>query len=161
MSLIAQIFSTDADFFLCDTHVGISEGMLDVQEPIDFEKAIIPGNKSKTKSQLMEVVYQKLKFPEYFGRNWDALYDSLTERLWDHQTGKYVIIFSDSSLLLCEEPEQEILNMLLILKASIENVSDTDCNLNLKIVFLLEDATKSRIGEVISREGYHCKVIKA
>ena len=39
------------------------------------------------KAQLLERFAETLKFPEYFGYNWDALYDVLCDREWFDDNG--------------------------------------------------------------------------
>ena len=53
----------------------------------------------------MEEFYTKLDFPEHFGRNWDALYDSLTDFLWSLDEYKYLLIFTNADQLLSKEKD--------------------------------------------------------
>ncbi len=36
----------------------------------------------KSKNELLEVFSEQLSFPDYFGKNWDALYDCLCDLKW-------------------------------------------------------------------------------
>ena len=50
---------------------------------LDIKMYHISGNKIKTKSDLMEVLSNSLDFPDYFGKNWDALFECLWDSLID------------------------------------------------------------------------------
>jgi len=42
----------------------------------------IDGENVRNKIEMFEVFSKKLKFPNYFGKNFDALYDMLTDLSW-------------------------------------------------------------------------------
>ncbi|MBI5389401.1 barstar family protein [Candidatus Woesearchaeota archaeon] len=42
----------------------------------------IDGSNIENESMLFQAFSQSLKFPDYFGRNWNALYDCLTDLMW-------------------------------------------------------------------------------
>ena len=42
---------------------------------------------TQNKAQLLERFTETLKFPDYFGHNWDALYDVLCDRDWFGNSG--------------------------------------------------------------------------
>jgi RNAse (barnase) inhibitor barstar len=52
---------------------------------IDFKNSL-------DKSSFLKTVSDALQFPSYFGMNWDALNDFLTDMSWKKATG-YVIVF--------------------------------------------------------------------
>lgn len=57
------------------------------------------------KQKLLKEIAMKLGFPSYFGMNWDALYDCLTD-MGDRTTSGYVILikkFNESSKILPHE----------------------------------------------------------
>jgi RNAse (barnase) inhibitor barstar len=41
----------------------------------------------RTKEALLAILAERLAFPEWFGDNWDALNDVLTERAWEQPNG--------------------------------------------------------------------------
>ena len=43
-------------------------------------RVTLSGNRMKTKASLHAYVVRKLKFPDYYGKNLDALHDCLSER---------------------------------------------------------------------------------
>ena len=52
----------------------------------------------KNKEELFNTLYKELKFPNYFGFNWDALYDCLNDLSWIIES--YVTIVHDDSFKL-------------------------------------------------------------
>jgi len=70
-----------------------------------------------SKAQLLERFSEALKFPDYFGYNWDALYDVLCDREWFGDSGvvlhlKHTASFeklaADDWLTLCAILEETI-----------------------------------------------------
>ena len=53
-------------------------------------KATLKGITSK--AELMSQLSTQLGFPEYFGANWDALYDCLTDFGWLHSEVREVVL---------------------------------------------------------------------
>ena len=47
------------------------------------------------KSELMQNIAKALRFPEWFGHNWDALEDCLTDLSWNEAIG-YVLLFENA-----------------------------------------------------------------
>lgn len=50
----------------------------------EFRNIILDGNKMQSKKELHLHLKQKLEFPEFYGENLDALWDSLTELIGLH-----------------------------------------------------------------------------
>jgi len=53
--------------------------------------------RSHGKSALLSLLARALKFPKYFGQNWDALHDHLTDLSWLNANGWLVIITNSRS----------------------------------------------------------------
>jgi RNAse (barnase) inhibitor barstar len=53
--------------------------------------------------KLFESVSEAFKFPDYFGNNWDALYDCLTDMSWLPAKG-YVLLLYESKNLWANDP---------------------------------------------------------
>lgn len=69
--------------------------------------------KATGKTNFLKKVAQELNFPEYFGMNWDALSDCLTDMSWKSASG-YVLLFSDiQSLSKCAPADMEIIREIL------------------------------------------------
>src|SRR6185436_19337045 len=64
--------------------------------------ATISGKSCRTKRGLLRKLAEVLQFPDYFGRNWDALHVCITDLAWLRAAG-YVIIVSNAEALLTKE----------------------------------------------------------
>jgi len=65
----------------------------------------IEGRNITRKEQLLNHVATALRFPGYFGDNWDALEECLTDMEWADATG-YVIYYDHIDALLAAHPDQ-------------------------------------------------------
>lgn len=57
------------------------------------------------KVTLLHAIYQACRFPAYFGFNWDALRDCLTDFSWQPAHG-YVLLFQNLELLQTRAPDE-------------------------------------------------------
>ena len=60
-------------------------------------RTVIVRPEIKNKNELFELFCSQLKFPEYFGENWDAFYDCLADLSWVYEQ-KIVIQHKDIPL---------------------------------------------------------------
>ena len=65
----------------------------------------IEGKNISRKEQLLNHVATALRFPNYFGGNWDALEECLTDMEWVDAPG-YLIYFDNIDGLLAAQPDQ-------------------------------------------------------
>lgn len=73
------------------------------------------GSAMRTREELFSELATSLSFPDYFGRNWDALEDLLTDYAWMPASG-YVLIISEANELLAAEPASELQLLLHIMR---------------------------------------------
>jgi RNAse (barnase) inhibitor barstar len=52
----------------------------------------------ETKEQLLDIVASAMEFPDYFGKNWDALSDCLGDMMWAPAAG-YGLVIRDAEAL--------------------------------------------------------------
>ena len=71
--------------------------------PDGFVARVIAGDACVTKSALMAELARVLEFPSYFGHNWDALHDCLTDLAWIPAPG-YTLLFTDAHAILRRRP---------------------------------------------------------
>ena len=73
--------------------------------PPDFAIAVLDGNEAGTRAGFFQEIARDLRFPDYFGRNWDAVYDCLTDLNWLPAAG-YVVVLDGFDHLAMNEPGQ-------------------------------------------------------
>jgi RNAse (barnase) inhibitor barstar len=67
-------------------------GTVEVLDATKDSKLLLARISHAEKSQLMENIAKALEFPDWFGHNWDALEDCLTDLSWRDAPG-YVLLF--------------------------------------------------------------------
>jgi hypothetical protein len=73
--------------------------------PPEFAVAVLNGAAASSRAGFFQEVAQALRFPEYFGHNWDAVYDCLTDLNWLPAAG-YVLVVDGFDHLATKEPGQ-------------------------------------------------------
>jgi RNAse (barnase) inhibitor barstar len=87
------------------SHAEISEKALDaaLHRGLRVEKIGLQG--ARDKNAFLNAVARSLRFPDYFGRNWDAFYDCLTDL--EHEKGEGVLVLlREASGFARAEPEE-------------------------------------------------------
>ncbi|MDN5941146.1 MAG: barstar family protein [Nitrospira sp.] len=73
-----------------------------VRPPNGLVLKIIKGRHCKTPSTLLDEFARALEFPDYFGHNWDALEECLTDLEWLPAKG-YVVLITDAAQVLSND----------------------------------------------------------
>ena len=79
MSGFDPILSSDGGVF----HLGRRPGLASLVGQLksaDWTTAVVDGRMVTTKESLLTALDRELAFPDWFGQNWDALADALSER---------------------------------------------------------------------------------
>ncbi len=79
---------------------------------------IVRGNKMRCLSDLYNELSSALQFPYYFGENWDALDECLTDLEWLHASGYVLAILHARDLLAAEDAIQLETFLHVLLRAS-------------------------------------------
>jgi len=76
-----------------------------VRPPNDFALKVIQGAKCRTTAGLLTEHARALDFPDYFGHNWDALEECLTDLEWLPAKG-YILLITDAGCVLPDDEEE-------------------------------------------------------
>jgi len=76
-----------------------------VRPPTEFALRVIQGAKCQTTAGLLTECARALDFPDYFGHNWDALEECLTDLEWLPAKG-YILLITDAAHLLPDDDEE-------------------------------------------------------
>ncbi|MET9247399.1 barstar family protein [Nonomuraea sp. NPDC003709] len=75
---------------------------------------VVDGRACRTRATFFEEVARVLRLPAYFGRNWDALTDSLRD------TGAVALFVAHAEELLGDEPPEQFATLLAVLSDAAE-----------------------------------------
>jgi len=81
--------------------------------------AILRGADMTTFAGLFDEFAGVLRFPAYFGRNFNALYDCLTDLAWFPAKG-YTLLFNEVALILSHETSADFVAFLKLLQRACE-----------------------------------------
>ena len=84
-----------------------------IHAPGGYALTVIKGRHCKTPANLFAEFARAMKFPDYFGHNWDALEECLADLEWLPAKG-YVLLITDAGSVLPDD-EAEYENFLEIL----------------------------------------------
>lgn len=81
--------------------------------PPRFHLAVLDGKIASSRETFFAEIARTMRFPAYFGHNWDAVYDCLTDLSWLTADG-HALVLDGFDNLARDEPEQWqiLLNLL-------------------------------------------------
>jgi RNAse (barnase) inhibitor barstar len=85
----------------------------------------LAGQTVTDKDEFLEMCVESLEFPDWFGHNWDALADCLTDLTWATTMAGYLIVYAGWQALAQEEPES-FATAMEIFKESVDLWRDTE-----------------------------------
>ncbi len=106
-----------AGMYLLDAPIAVIEIETEVTQ-CDYAFFYLEGESIHSKEQFLEQIARAMDFPGYFGGNWDALEDCLTDLSWREAPG-YVILYDHFDVFAEQVPDQ-FETALEILDASVE-----------------------------------------
>ena len=83
---------------------------------------VLRGRKMATVKDLFDECAAALQFPSYFGENWAAFHECMTDLSWLQATS-YVLIITDASEFLVQEDIGEIRHLVNVFKSIAESWS--------------------------------------
>jgi len=84
--------------------------------PSELAIAVLDGTDAATRSGFFQELARSLDFPDYFGHNWDAVYDCLTDLNWLPAAG-YVLVLDGFDQFATDEPEQWAITLIVLREA--------------------------------------------
>src|SRR3954470_18045970 len=86
--------------------------------PKDFDTAVLNGDVAGTRAGFFQEIARVLHFPDYFGHNWDAVYDCLTDLTWLPGAG-CVVVLDRFERLAIDQPEQWEIGLKVLREACV------------------------------------------
>ncbi len=65
---------------------------------------LVDGRKINNKEQFLRSAAQEMNFPDYFGANWDAFEDCLTDMSW-HESNGFMILYDNFDGFAQDSPD--------------------------------------------------------
>jgi len=78
---------------------------------------VLRGAKMKTAASLFDEFAAALQFPYYFGENWDALDECITDLSW-LPADAYILLITDAQSVLSEEDESQLNTLVAVLQGA-------------------------------------------
>ncbi len=101
---------------------------------LDIFRAILEGKKATTLEDFYEHIAQQLEFPDYFGKNLDALDEMLNDLNWLEQNA-VIIEFKDFDEFLEEENLDTKAMILSLLDQAADDQKTADDGTHIKVIF--------------------------
>ena len=112
---------------------------------------LIHGRACGTREAMLDEFARALDFPEYFGSNWDALEDCLTDLAW-LSSNKFVFVVTNTDALLRDERGM-LANLGDILKGAAAFWQDHDPPAAFHVLFHCEPAHAADVREILEESG--------
>ena len=81
---------------------------------------VVRGNKSRTVGEFFNEISAALQFPLYFGENWNAFRDCITDLDWIDGSA-YLLLISNAPLLLSQADDEDFRVLIRILSEANED----------------------------------------
>jgi RNAse (barnase) inhibitor barstar len=112
---------------------------------------ILRGNRCTGKDALLDEFARGLDFPDYFGKNWDALEDCLTDLEW-LSAEAFVIIMTNADQILKNSPE-EMKTFGGILASASRHWTSADTPASFHLLFQCEPESAGDLKERLAEGG--------
>jgi hypothetical protein len=92
---------------------------LNYEKGSELAVRVVRGSKMRRLNDLYDEFAAALQFPNYFGENWDAFDECMADLEWLPTTG-YVLLISNTTDVLSEEPEKQFATFISVLSGICE-----------------------------------------
>ncbi|MBV1832055.1 barstar family protein [Komagataeibacter sp. AV436] len=82
-----------------------------------YDPVILSGSLMQTLDAFYDEIYKKFHAPSYAGKNFNALWDILTDLSWLINRSRYIVFFQNAEVILIKEQEKALQGFLEILEA--------------------------------------------
>ncbi|MFH7243317.1 MAG: barstar family protein [Spirulina sp.] len=116
----------------------------------------VRGSKMRSLSALFDEISAAFQFPYYFGENWVALYDCLTDLDWA-KAQDYLLLVSDAHLVLGDEPTtmlKKFLDLLVEVHRAWSSTSDQGETTSFRMIFQTSPDSEAIWWEKLYLAGY-------
>ncbi|MCP4373788.1 MAG: barstar family protein [Deltaproteobacteria bacterium] len=112
-----QLASYISDIYFLNQAGDITEIAAFAQEN-NMEFFYLDGSKIKSKRNVLQVAGNTMRFPDYYGQNWDALNDCITDlNYWIAPRNGYILFYEGYENLLFSSPKEWIIFLEILLDA--------------------------------------------
>ncbi|MEO3930818.1 barstar family protein [Micromonosporaceae bacterium B7E4] len=120
-------------------------------DPPARDSAVLAGAGSRTRAALFTEWAARLDFPDYFGRNWDAFEECLTDLVAERPR---TLLVTDAAELLADEPPEQLGILLGVLDTIAAGAADPTAGPALRVLLhpgpADPDALRRRIGAALA-----------
>jgi RNAse (barnase) inhibitor barstar len=118
---IGKIFASEFDQSIISTSRKLFDNNIFINNVnrYGYEICIIDGRNVKQKADLLNIISQEMRFPSYFGHNWDALDECLRDLSWLPSKG-YIVQFFYPEYFLKNSPRDFEIFLGVIKSANVE-----------------------------------------
>ncbi|MFD4669203.1 barstar family protein [Lentzea sp. NPDC058450] len=143
---LASLLKSDQAFHLTQAAtagLGAAVAELAGEQPTTVARRV-RGSRCRTIDAFFSELGAALQFPAYFGENWAALSDVLSDLDW-MPGDAYLFVVEDAELLLADEPE----TLALALRIFAESAAEAP----VPYLFLLQAPAQGRVVEALTANG--------
>jgi hypothetical protein len=108
--------------------------------PGQIAARVVGGRRATTKQAFLDETAAALQFPHYFGRNWDALTDCLTDLSW-LRADAVVLCIADAGHLLEDASGRDVDALLEVMTQALRTVNDEGRGIGPKSLHLVLHTT--------------------
>jgi len=123
MTLSALVQAGTPHIIVCGSDEAARAALVPVREYCYV--AMVDGRMCSSKAKVMSAIASALDFPSYFGRNWDALDECLTDLSW-LDVPRVALTFMHAASILAKRPKQRS-TLIEVIKEAVSYWIESGC----------------------------------